>query len=164
MITAQRQPATTKALHESSNLIYPFPGRAAFKALPRGTLHVVLTKPGDQGLRLMRPAADHWQAALASVGGFQAIESDERGPHVADPRTTAAAIAAQVRCVTPQLLAAGVRPRSHPVWHPASSASQRGLPTCQRRRTDRGLRACMSRRRKAAAALQPPTAHCLPVR
>lgn len=76
---------------------------------------MVLTKPGDQGLRLTRPAAEHWQAALASVGGFQAIESDERGPHVADPRTTAAAIAAQVRCVTPQLLAAGVRPLSRPV-------------------------------------------------
>lgn len=84
--------------------------RAAFKALPRGTLHVVLTKPGDQGLRLTRPAAEHWQAALASVGGFQALDGDERGPDASDPRTTAAAIAAQIRSVAPQLQAAGARP------------------------------------------------------
>ena len=82
-------------------------GGAAFKALPRGTLHIVLTKPGDQGLRLTRPAAEHWQAALASVGSFQAVEASEHAPNVADPRTTAAAIAAQVRGVAPQLLAAG---------------------------------------------------------
>ena len=85
-------------------------GGAAFKALPRGTLHIVLTKPGDQGLRLTRPAAEQWQAALASVGSFQAVEASERAPNAADPRTTAAAIAAQVRGVAPQLLAAGVFP------------------------------------------------------
>jgi hypothetical protein len=105
---------------------------------------VVLTKPGDQGLRLTRPAAEHWQAALASVGGFQALDGDERGPDASDPRTTAAAIAAQIRSVAPQLQAAGARPAP-----PRGRQRARGW---RRRRARRRRRRPRARARPVRAA------------
>lgn len=50
---------------------------AALEALPRGTLHVVLTKPGEAGLALSKGAEAEKEAAAAAVSGFLEAASGE---------------------------------------------------------------------------------------
>ena len=79
---------------------------AALAAIPRGTLHVVLTKVGEAGLALSKEAEAERDAAAAAVATFQEAATVESLAG-ASPRATAAAVNAQLRAVQQDLLDAG---------------------------------------------------------
>lgn len=79
---------------------------AALAAIPRGTLHVVLTKVGEAGLALSEEAEPESDAAAAAVATFQEAATAESHAG-ANPRATAAAVHAQLRAAQPDLLDAG---------------------------------------------------------
>ena len=90
---------------------------AALAVIPRGTLHVMLTKPGEAGLALSKDAEAAREAAAAAVACFHEAATGESLVN-ADPRATAAAVDAQLRAVQPALLDAGAcKPASGP-WVP----------------------------------------------
>lgn len=78
----------------------------ALAAIPRGTLHVMLTKPGETGLVLSKDAEAEREAGAAAVTRFQESTTGESLVS-ADPRATAAAVNAQVCAVQTSLLNAG---------------------------------------------------------
>lgn len=79
---------------------------AALETIPRGTLHVVLTKPGEAGLHLSKEAEAEKEAADAAVAGFLESAGGESLVSI-NPRATAAAVTAQIRTVHNSLLEAG---------------------------------------------------------
>lgn len=79
---------------------------AALAAIPRGTLHVVLTKVGEACLALSKEAEAERDAAAAAVATFQEAATAESLAG-ASPRATAAAVNAQLRAAQPDLLDAG---------------------------------------------------------
>lgn len=78
----------------------------AWASLPRDTLHVVLTKPGQAGLELSKEATAELEAAEAAAARFSHAASGE--PLVnADPQATATAVVAQLAACMPDLQEAG---------------------------------------------------------
>ena len=83
----------------------PCPG-GAWASLPRDTLHVVLTKPGQAGLELSKEACAELEGAEAAAAKFSHSASGE--PLVnADPQATATAVLAQLMACMPELQDAG---------------------------------------------------------
>ncbi len=94
---------------------------AALAPIPRGTLHVMLTKPGEAGLALSKAAEAEREAAAAAVAAFQEAATGESLVS-ADPRATAAAVNAQLRSEQADLLDAGAcHPRRAPLQIPTMS-------------------------------------------
>lgn len=79
---------------------------AALAPIPRGTLHVMLTKPGEAGLALSKDAEAQRDAAASAVAGFQETSTGESLVSV-DPLATAAAVNAQLISAQAELLDAG---------------------------------------------------------
>lgn len=79
---------------------------AALASIPRGVLHVMLTKPGEAGLALSKDAEAEREAAAAAVAGFLEAAAGESLVNV-EPRATATAVNAQLRAVQPALLDSG---------------------------------------------------------
>jgi len=74
----------------------------AWASLPRDTLHVVLTKPGQSGLELSKEATAELEGAEAAAARFSHSASGE--PLVnADPQATATAVVAQLRACMSEL-------------------------------------------------------------
>lgn len=87
-------------------------GNAALAAIPRGTLHVMLTKPSEAGLALSKEAEAERDAAAAAVGGFLEAAAGESLVN-ANPRAMAVAVSAQLRAVQSVLLDAGMFSSGH---------------------------------------------------
>ncbi|CAL8465869.1 g5405 [Coccomyxa elongata] len=79
---------------------------SALAPIPRGTLHVMLTKPGEAGLALSKGAEANRDAAAAAVAGFQEATTGE-SLISADPLATAAPVNAQLTSAQAELLDAG---------------------------------------------------------
>jgi hypothetical protein len=79
---------------------------AALASIPRGTLHVMLTKSGEAGLALSKDAETHCDAAEVAVASFHEAAIGESLVS-ADPRATATAVCSQLRAVQAALLDSG---------------------------------------------------------